>query len=341
MASDLDTITYKVNLELYRNNTTHNFRAFSNHLVDDGILSEQEFDQYRPEIGTLFDQWRKGSQTQQNQQQPLSPESLPPQGTPPKNTASSPPQDVRPDCGVETLEEAVKLIDKSGPLLDPHTASLYQPGKTNHDSVPVAMSKSSCSQSYIRAETLELNKIDWTGKTVTLRWKSAAMRGDEDQRVQQTCFQVVHKTEATQAGFHFDMLVGNDHGLPLQQQVRALGAEETSSADSSVVDGTDDNPTQSSDELDSDTERRQLSLPSRGPPPPSRIAMFFFEGPDARRNCVDVYRDLQPGRHADSTAVESSGGRSIESRRSGSGKRKLSHGDNSEGPSRRNRPFGE
>ncbi|KAK2604474.1 hypothetical protein N8I77_007401 [Diaporthe amygdali] len=337
MSSVPDAIVFKVTQAFHTNNTAQNFRVFSNCLVDKEILSDEVLDQYRTGIGTLFDQLSRGSQAQHNQQLPSSPESLPPQGTPPKTIVSSPPQDVRLDCGMETLEEAVKLIDKSGPLLDAHTVSLYLPGKMNHDSVPVATRKSSCSQSYIRAETLEQNKIDWTGKTVNLRWKTIV--GDEDQRVQHTCFKVVHKTEATQAGFPFDMLVGNDHGLPIQQQIRALGAEETSSVESLVVGGTDENPAQSFDEPDSDTGRRQPPPPCDGPP--SHIALFLFGGPDAGQNATDVYKNLQFGGHAGSTAGENSGRRSIEAPRSSSGKRKLSHGDNAEGPSRRNRPFGE
>lgn len=113
MSSVPDAIVYEVTKAYFTNNTAHTFLAFSNRLVGENILSGEVLDQYGAGIHTLFDQLRRGSQARHNQQLPSSPESLPPQGTPPKTIVSSPPQDVRLDCGVETLEEAVKLIDKS------------------------------------------------------------------------------------------------------------------------------------------------------------------------------------------------------------------------------------
>lgn len=152
--------------------------------------------------------------------------------------------------------------------------------------------RSSCSQSYIRAKTLWQNEIDWEGNTVVLRWKSMAIRGDEDQRVQKTCFVVVDEDMANQAGLRVDILVGRDHGLPLSERSRTPTVEKRSSDDSSISGSTDNLAAQSSKHLHNDTGRRSpLPVSPRTSQP--QIVMFMFNGPDANLNCVSLYRSLR------------------------------------------------
>lgn len=155
------------------------------------------------------------------------------------------------------------------------------------------MKRSQSSQSYIRAKTLGQNEIEWEGGTVVLHWKSMAIRGNEDQRVQKTCFNVVDEELASQAGLRVDILVGRDHGLPVPEQLRAFVARETSSADSSISGRTDDLAAQSPERLHSGTGRRSPPVSSRGSQP--QIVMLMFNGPDADLNCVSVYSSLRHG----------------------------------------------
>lgn len=186
------------------------------------------------------------------------------------------------------------------------------------------MRRSLCSQSYIRAKTLGQNEIEWEGGTVALHWKSMAIRGDEDQRVQKTCFNVVDEELASQAGLRVDILVGRDHGLPLSEQIRTLAAEATSSAGSSISGRTDDFAAQSSDRLHSgNTGRRSQPVPPRGLQP--QIVMLMFNGPDADLNCVSVYSSLRHGPFIGPAEDGRSDGRSVESQGPGSARRESSH----------------
>lgn len=203
----------------------------------------------------------------------------------------------------------------------------------NHESVPVAMKKSSCSLSFITAWALDKNEIEWEGNHVILRWRVPG-NGNEDQSVQRTCFVVVEKEVASQTGFHFDMLVGVDHHLPLQNQVRAPGSEEASSADSSVIDQTDDLSTHSFEDTRS-AELRPLPVTRRSPRPAT--ATVSFSGSQPGSEMASFFNSIRDGGDVVFRAIQRSGGRLIESQRHGSGKRKLSYSDSSEGPSRKNR----
>ena len=196
--------------------------------------------------------------------------------------------------------------------------------------VIVTMMKSSCAQSYIREKTLEQNRIKWQGTTVILRWKSMAIRGDEDQMVQQTRFHVVDETVANEAGFRFDMLVGADHDVPIHDQVQALGADETSSAGLSVIDQTED-PAAHAFEDSRGAELRPMSVDYRGPQPAASTMSITGTG----REVANFIKELGAVGDVASTAAGSSTGRFVESRIVGCGKRKLSYTDDSGGPSRK------
>ncbi|KAI7787873.1 hypothetical protein LA080_014248 [Diaporthe eres] len=184
--------------------------------------------------------------------------------------------------------------------------------------------------------TLEQNEIKWEGNDVILRWKSMAINGNEDQSVQHTCFNVVKEAVASQAGFRFDVLVGVDHGLPIQNQTRGLGPEEASSADSSVIDRTDDLPAHSFEDSRS-VDLRPLPVTYCSPQPAT--ATLSFSGPNPGVEMASFFNNFRNGRDVEFKAVESSAGRLFESQRPGSGKRKSSYSDNSGCPSRKSRSF--
>lgn len=195
--------------------------------------------------------------------------------------------------------------------------------------------ESLCPQSYIRARTLERNNIEWEGNTIDLRWKSLAITQNVDQSVQKTRFHVVDETAANQAGFRLDMLVGADHDIPFLEHIQPLGAEETSSASSSVIDPTEDLSARSLEDSRS-SQLRHIPVAHRRPQPaastlsisgsPSEVAIFI--------------RELQAEGDGASRAVESPPGRFIESHCPGRRKRKLSDSDNSGGSSRKFRSVG-
>lgn len=112
------------------------------------------------------------------------------------------------------------------------------------------------------------------------------MRGDEDQFVQQTCFNVVDEEVARQAGLRVDILVGRDHGLPLSDQIRALCAEETRSAGSSVI------PTHSSEDSHSG-QLRPLPVTNSGPQPAT--ATIGFSGPNLGLQAATFISKLRDG----------------------------------------------
>lgn len=207
-----------------------------------------------------------------------------------------------------------------------------------HATVPVAMVQSSCSQSYIREKTLHQNGIEWEGATVVLRWRRMALIGNGDQSVQRTCFNVVEEADASQVGFGFDMLVGVDHSLPLQNRTRSPGPEEVGSTDSTVVDRADDLPAHSFEDSRS-AELRPKPVACRSPQPASSTVSLSISGPG--RELAIFFREIGAGRDGASGAMECSSGRLTESHNAGCGKRKLSYSDNSDGPSKKNRSFGE
>lgn len=207
----------------------------------------------------------------------------------------------------------------------------------NHVTVPVTMKKSECSQSYIRVRTLEKNQIEWEGNDVILRWKSMAINGNEDQSVQHTCFNVVEEAVASREGFRFDMLVGVNHGLPLPEQIQALGAEETSSTGSSVIDRTDSLPAHAFEDS-RNAELRPLPVTYGSPQPAT--ATISFSGSSPGREMASFFNHLRDGTDVAFKPAESSAGRLIELPRHSSSKRKLSSSDNSGGASRKSRSFG-
>lgn len=151
-----------------------------------------------------------------------------------------------------------------------------------------------------------------------------AIRGDEDQRVQKTCFKVVDEELASQAGLRVDILVGRNHGLSVPEQIRTLAAEGTSSAGSSISDRTNDLAAQSSERLHSgNTGRRSPPVSPRGLQP--QIVMLMFNGPDADLNCVSVYSSLRHGPFTGAAEAGRLDGQPVESQGPGSAKRESSH----------------
>lgn len=94
-----------------------------------------------------------------------------------------------------------------------------------------------------------------------------AIHGDEDQRVQRTLFHVADEQEASKAGLRFDMLVGEEHSLPLRQQARAIADNAVKPAKSSVAGRIEDLPAQSSVGSSNDAEQHlpPRPLPSSQP----------------------------------------------------------------------------
>lgn len=195
--------------------------------------------------------------------------------------------------------------------------------------------ESLCPQSYIRDQTLKRNNIEWEGNTIDLRWKSLAITQNVDQSVQKTRFLVVNETVANQAGFRLDMLVGADHNLPLLEQIQPSGAEETSSASSSVIDPTEDLSARSFENSRS-TELCHIPVAYRMPQPAASTLSISVSS----RDVTIFIPELQAGGDGASKAVERPAGCFIESHNPNRSKRKLSYSDNSGGPSRKVRLVG-
>lgn len=113
MTAPVHAINFKIRQALYTSKGAITFRAFSNRLVNEGTLSDEQLDQHHTEIAQLFHEWRTGLQAQSsehNPQPPMSPqtpESLLPQT---KDLTSSSPEDARTATTVEIVKEAMAAI---------------------------------------------------------------------------------------------------------------------------------------------------------------------------------------------------------------------------------------
>lgn len=174
-----------------------------------------------------------------------------------------------------------------------------------------------CAPSYIRAQTLKRRGFRWKGRTIDLQWQSPPIPPGQDERVQHTCFIVVDETSAKEAGFSFDMLVGADHGRALPEQMQALGAEETFSDGSSIIDQEED-PSALSFEMSRDAGPH--ALPDAYRRPPSEVHLSLSGPPDAVAN---LFKMLAPSGAGIPEATPSPAGRLNGLYNSASGKWKV------------------
>lgn len=119
MASSVEAIKHKINHVLYSRKSAITSRTFQNHLVEKGILSDEQLEQHHKLIDELFWEWRTGfyaQHSEHHQRLPMSPQtpkSLPPQAAPRHKFISSPPEDTQTATDVEMLKEAVASINSS------------------------------------------------------------------------------------------------------------------------------------------------------------------------------------------------------------------------------------
>lgn len=119
MASSVDAIKHKVNHVLYSRKTAITFRTFQNHLVEKGILSDEQLELHHKLIDGLFCEWRTGFHAQHSEHHPRllispqTPQSLSPQAALPNTFTSFPPKDAQTAPDVEMLKEAVASINPS------------------------------------------------------------------------------------------------------------------------------------------------------------------------------------------------------------------------------------
>lgn len=143
--------------------------------------------------------------------------------------------------------------------------------------------------------------------------------------MQHTCFIVVGEDLAKEAGFDCDMLVGADHGLPLDEQMRTLGAEETSSTGSSIIDQTDDLPAQS------------FGVSCSAEPHPRNGMYVKLSLSGSSDGVADFIKKLGASGNGISKATSKQAGHLVGLPDSASGKRKASFSEDLGGPSRRHR----